>query len=106
VGEGGTILATTNGGATWSRQTPGSITKLNPAFGKRGTLVTITGTGFGAAQAASVVQFGSKMCATYVSWSDAQITCRVPSKAKYGVVMVTVTTTLGQSNARRFTVKR
>ena len=41
----------------------------------------------------SSVKFGSKTCATYLSWSDVQIKCKVPAKATYGVVTVTLATT-------------
>ena len=106
VGEGGAILATTDGGATWSIQSPANITKLKPASGKRGATVTISGTNFGEAQDAGAVKFGAKTCAKYVSWNDTQIKCKVPAKAKYGKVNVTVTTAAGKSNAMSFTVKR
>jgi hypothetical protein len=83
-----------------------SIGKVKPASAKRGVLVTISGTDFGAAQSTSSVKFGSKTCTTYVSWSAKQIKCKVPATAKYGAVKVTVTTTAGASNAKSFTVKR
>jgi IPT/TIG domain len=82
------------------------ITKLKPASGKCGATVTISGSGFGGARGASSVQFGSKTCIKCVSWSDTRIKCRVPVKAKYGTVKVTVTTTAGASNAKSFKVKR
>ena len=69
-------------------------------------LVTISGLNFGAAQGASLVKFGSKTCTVYASWADKQITCRVPKKAKYGSVKVTVTTSVGKSNGKSFKVKR
>ena len=105
MGEGGTILATTNGGVSPAPAAP-SIAGLKPASAKRGALVTISGTDFGAARGTSSVKFGSKKCTKYVSWSDTRIKCRVPAKAKYGVVKVTVTTTAGKSNAMSFKVKR
>jgi len=83
-----------------------SITKLQPASAKRGATVTITGTDFGAARGASSVKFGSKTCTRYVAWSEAQITCKVPAKARLGAVQVTVTSTAGTSNAVSFTVRR
>ena len=52
------------------------------------------------------LKFGSKTCTTYVSWSATQITCNVPTNAKYGKVSVTVATFAGKSNAKNFTVKR
>jgi subtilisin family serine protease len=85
-----------------------SITKLRPASGRRGAVVSITGMGFGtrSGPSSSSVRFGAKKCATYLSWSATQIRCRVPAKARYGAVQVTVTTTAGTSNAVSFTVKR
>jgi uncharacterized protein (TIGR03437 family) len=83
-----------------------SITKLKPASGKRGSAVTLSGSGFGAAQGTSSVRFGAKACTKCVSWSDTQIKCRVPAKAKYGAVKVAATTAGGTSNAVSFKVKR
>jgi len=82
------------------------IAKLKPASAKRGATVTISGSGFGTNSAARSVKFGTAKCASYVSWSDAQIKCKVPAKAKYGKISVTVTTAGGVSNAVSFTVKR
>ena len=84
---------------------PGLV-KLKPASGKRGSTVTVSGTGFGPARGTSSVRFGTKTCTVFVSWSDTQIKCRVPATARNGVVKVTVTTTGGTSNALSFTVKR
>ena len=50
--------------------------------------------------------FGNKACTACVSWSATQITCNVPTNAKYGKVSVTVTTFAGKSKAKNFTVKR
>ena len=52
------------------------------------------------------MKFGAKKCTKYVSWSAAKITCKVPAKAKFGKQTVKVTTTVGTSNAKSFTVKR
>ncbi|MEI6452804.1 MAG: IPT/TIG domain-containing protein [Actinomycetes bacterium] len=82
------------------------ITKLKPASGKRGAIVTISGSGFGSTQGTSAVKFGSKSCAAYVFWSAAQIKRKVPATAKYGAAGVTLTTAGGTSNARSFTMKR
>jgi hypothetical protein len=107
----GKIAVTTPGGSATSAmsftvtQSP-SITKLKPASGQRGATVTVSGTDFGAAQGTSAVEFGSTTCTKYVSWSDGRIKCKVPAKAKYGAVKVTVTTAAGRSNFLGFTVKR
>jgi len=102
---GGTVTSAASFSVTAASAAP-SITKLKPAAGKRGATVTIAGSGFGAARGTSSVRFGSKTCAAYLSWSDTQITCKVPAKAKYGAVTVTVTTAAGRSNAWSFTVRR
>ena len=109
----GKVTVTTAGGTgqsttsfTVTSPAKPKITKLTPASDKRGATVTITGTDFGAAPGTSSVKFGAKKCATYLSWSNTRIKCKVPAKARYGKVRVTVTTAAGASNARRFKVKR
>jgi len=83
-----------------------TITRLSPASGRRGALVTITGASLGATRGTGFVQFGGKTCATYISWSATRIKCRVPTRAQYGEVKVAVTNGAGTSNALGFTVKR
>ena len=68
--------------------------------------MTITGFGFGDTRGLGFVRFGAKKCGAYLSWTAGSITCRVPARAKLGMVRVTVTTPLGKSNARSFRVKR
>ena len=109
----GPIAVTTPGGTapsaagfTVTAPAKPNIAKIKPASAKHGATVTIRGASFDVAQGVGFVKFGARKCATYLSWSDAQITCKVPAKAKYGKVSVTVTTTRGVSNANRFTVKR
>jgi photosystem II stability/assembly factor-like uncharacterized protein len=106
VGSGGTILVTNNGGFPAAPTAKPLIARSEPASGKRGALVSLTGANFGATQGAGAVKFGSRTCTTYLSWSDRQITCKVPRKAKVGKLKVTVTTTAGKSNAKSFKVKR
>ena len=96
------VLATTNGGVL---PRP-SLTKLKPAAARRGSVVTITGKDFGTRRGTNTVNFGSRRCGKYVSWSMTRIRCRVPAKAKFGALNVRVTTTAGTSNAVRFRVKR
>jgi hypothetical protein len=83
-----------------------AIARLSPTSGRRGATVTISGTGFGGARGSGTATFGGRTCTKYLSWSDAQIVCRVPAKAKYGHVAVTVTTAGGVSNGKGFRVKR
>ena len=66
-----------------------TVTGLTPTMGPVGTSVQITGTGFGAAQGSSTVQFNS-VNATATSWSDTQITSAVPTTATSGTVRVIV----------------
>lgn len=62
------------------------ITDIDPASASAGTnsLVTITGTGFGATQGSGTIEFtydelsGTTIEATATTWSDTEITCVVP----------------------------
>jgi len=66
-----------------------SITSLNQPSGTIDTVVTITGTNFGAIEGTSTVQFnGTK--APVKSWSDSNIVVTVPGGATTGSVVVTV----------------
>ena len=86
-------LTVTEGGVT-SNNLPFTVESLSasgisPTFGPAGSLVTITGTGFGASQANSTVDFHG-MVANIQSWSDSQIVAMVPVGANSGSVNVTV----------------
>ena len=83
-----------------------AISKLTPTSGKRGATITITGTGFGSARGTSTVMFGAKTCTKYVSWSATRIKVKVPAKAAFGSLKVTVKTKGGTSNAKSFRVLR
>ena len=102
-GQFGTILATTTGGVTPPLPV---VTKLSPTAAKRGAVITVTGKHFGAKQGAGLVRFGAKACTKYVSWTDTRIRCKVPAKAAFGSLKVTVKTAAGKSNAKTFRVKR
>ena len=67
--------------------TPG-ITNLSQTSGPLGTLVTITGSSFGAAQGSNTVTFNGTV-ATPTSWSGSSIVVAVPSGATTGNVVVT-----------------
>jgi hypothetical protein len=78
-----------------------SIMNLSPSSGPAGTLVTITGTNFGATQGESTINFNGT-AATPTSWSATSIVVPVPPGATTGNVVVTVG---GQaSNGVAFTV--
>lgn len=83
--------------------TPPAITGLVPASGIVGTVVTVTGADFGAAQGASTVQFGDVL-ASPSSWSASSITVPVPAAALPGTRNVTVTVQGSPSNAQPFAV--
>ncbi|HKV90947.1 MAG TPA: IPT/TIG domain-containing protein, partial [Candidatus Angelobacter sp.] len=66
-----------------------TVTALAPALGPVGGSVVISGTGFGAAQSSSTIDF-SGVLASVTSWSDTQITAVVPPGSETGAVTVTV----------------
>ncbi|PYU86388.1 MAG: hypothetical protein DMG08_29880, partial [Acidobacteria bacterium] len=101
----GNVVVNTSGGASNGVSftvlpTP-AITSLSPASGAVGVSITITGTGFGAAQGASTVTFNGTQ-ASPASWSDSQIVLSVPSGATTGNVVVHASGV--DSNGANFTV--
>ena len=91
----------TSGAWTFTTE-PLAITGLSTASGAAGTLVTITGSGFGATQGGSTVTFNGVPAATAYRWSDTSITVLVPSGASTGNIVVTVGGS--PSNGVNFTV--
>jgi N-acetylneuraminic acid mutarotase len=79
-----------------------SIATVSPTSGQAGTLVTITGTGFGSAQGNGSVLLGSAV-GTIVSWSDTQIIATVALISQSGFVQV-VQSDGNSSNTVPFTV--
>jgi hypothetical protein len=77
------------------------ITGVDPASGLPGTVVTITGTGFGATRGSGTVIVGST-AGVNVIWSDTQIVATVASTALTGSVRVLQNGV--ESNAKGFTV--
>ncbi len=55
-----------------------------------GTLLTITGEGWGTAQAASMLSFSPEVSAFVNSWSDARLVITVPAGARSGTLVATV----------------
>jgi len=92
VGSGtGPVVVTANGASSNGVNfivTP-TITSLNPNSGFIGTLVTVTGTGFGSSQGSSTVTFNGTS-ANPMSWNDTSIVVPVPAGATTGNVVVTV----------------
>jgi hypothetical protein len=82
------------------------IVSLSPLSGRRGTIVTIRGTGFRPSRGTGYVKFGAAKCGTYLSWSNTRIRCKVPARASFGKAYIRATTTSGTSNAKTFAVKR
>jgi hypothetical protein len=66
-----------------------TINTLTPASGPTGTVVTISGLNFGAAQGASTLTFNG-MAATPSTWSSKTIVVSVPAYSITGPVIVTV----------------
>jgi hypothetical protein len=93
-------------GAAFVFQPDPHIYSLLPTAARRGTTVTISGTGFGRTRGASFVKFGTVKCTSYSYWSSGRITCRVPATAVIGKRTVRVTLKVGTSNSMSFTVKR
>ena len=67
-----------------------TITNINPNNGVNGTLVTITGTLFGAAQGASTVTFNGTDAGVAVTWTNTEITINAPDDVTTGPVIVRV----------------
>jgi hypothetical protein len=74
-----------------------------PASGPVGTLVTITGSNFGAVQGSSTVTFNGTIAGNASGWNNGQIQVTVPVGATTGPVVVTVAGT--PSNGMPFTVQ-
>src|SRR6185312_14953227 len=69
--------------------TPPAITDVAPSSGVPGTTqVTITGSGFGAAQGNGTIQVGTFESTVISSWTDTQIIATVPTNSTSGVVEV------------------
>ena len=80
------------------------VTKFSPMSGAPGTVVTLTGNGFGENRKTSIVTFGGTAVTDYVSWSNTQIKVKVPAMAA-GSALIKVTTPGGTSVGAVFTVK-
>ena len=66
---------------------PPVLTSVSPAAGAAGTLVTISGSGFGSTQGTGTVWLGTTF-GTVVSWSDTQIVAAIPSNSSSGTAQV------------------
>jgi len=113
----GQIIATVSAGAAsgtaqvlqngaWSNSVPFTIntphiTAISPTSGSSGTVVTVTGNGFGSTQGNGVVWIGN-MAGVVSGWSNSQVVASVASNAVSGIVQVQQDGTW--SNAVTFTV--
>jgi hypothetical protein len=99
------LSVTTEGGT--SNLKPFKVTPfmsaISPKSGASGTVVTVTGTGFGATRGTSYVSFGSVKATSYVSWSATQVKVKVPTGAS-GAINLSVTTGGGKSNLLAFKI--
>jgi hypothetical protein len=75
---------------------PPLITGLSPAFAQVGSVVTVTGSNFGASPAENIVFFGG-VRATVLSAAPGELTVAVPAGATYAPVSVTVNNHTGTS---------
>jgi hypothetical protein len=80
-----------------------TLVSAAPPSGVPGAVITLSGTNFGSVQGSQSVSFGSVPATEYVSWSDAQIKCKVPAMGA-GDVLVTVGSPAGTSNGLPFLV--
>jgi predicted secreted protein len=89
----GPVVVTVNGvasnGVAFTVTAPApNITNVSPASGPVGTLVTITGTNFGATQGTGFVTLGTTQ-GNVLSWSNTQVTAIVAPGSSTGMVQVT-----------------
>lgn len=77
------------------------ITWISPNSGSAGTVVTVTGSGFGATQGSGNIWIGSDY-GSVVGWSDTQVVASVASNAVSGIVSIEQNGTF--SNGMTFTV--
>ena len=82
---------------------PQRLNSVTPNTGNPGASVTLAGTGFGASQGTSTVNFGS-LNATVTSWSNTQIVATVPNVPVDTAVGLTVTVNGVASNPVNFLV--
>jgi len=85
----GTTIGVTGSGVTFTVSAQPAITGISPSSGTIGSSVTVTGSGFGATQTSSTINFNG-VNATVTSWSNSQIVATVPTGTVSGPVGVTV----------------
>jgi hypothetical protein len=96
-----TVSGVASAGKAFTVVAAPSITSLSPTSGAPGTVVTITGTNFGAAQGTGTVSFNGT-AGTPTSWNATTIKVPVPTGATTGNVVVRASGV--DSNGKPFTV--
>jgi len=79
------------------------VQTISPTSGGTGTLVTLTGFGFGATQGTSYVNFGTVKATSYSSWTNTQIKVYVPAGVASGVIQAVVYVAAKAGNPVNFT---
>jgi hypothetical protein len=82
----GTVASCSNG-KYLVVETPAHVSSASPRTVSGGTVVTVTGSGFGAAKATSRVTVAGKVCSV-VSWSDTKVVVKLPADATAGYLGV------------------
>ncbi|MGA9129688.1 MAG: chitobiase/beta-hexosaminidase C-terminal domain-containing protein, partial [Terracidiphilus sp.] len=84
------VITTSAADSTKSATASVTLTPISPFTGPAGTVVTITGVGFGSAEGASSVTVGG-LPAVALGWSDTQIQVQIPSGTGLGAQNLVVT---------------
>ncbi|MBF0547041.1 MAG: IPT/TIG domain-containing protein [Candidatus Riflebacteria bacterium] len=65
------------------------VSSIYPTSGSSGTIVKISGNGFGLSSESSSISFNGKQ-STFISWNDSEIRTIVPSQANSGMLVVNI----------------
>ena len=96
-----TVSGTSSKGVTFT--VIPKITGISPTSGPLGTLITISGTTFGASQGSSTITFNG-ITVTPNSWSDTSITATSPTPSAAGPEPIVVTVSSHASNSVNYVV--
>ena len=100
----GNLQVITEGGSDAYRLTVTSpwVRSVSPRTGRSNTLVTVTGSNFGASRGSSSVRIGTQVISSYYSWSSSIVRFRIPVNTRPGELRVR--TSEGTSNSIRLEV--
>ena len=100
----GNLQVITEGGSDAYRLTVTSpwVRSISPRTGRSHTLVTVTGSNFGASRSNSSVRIGTQVISSYSSWSSSTVRFRIPVNSRPGDLRVR--TSEGTSNSIRLEV--